>query len=323
MLLRSWFWRYRNGLTRLARHFFHVFLATSAIPNASRIVHFRVRYFRPVTILMVETVAVLAFYERVSRLDVEGFTDDTGDSQRICESVDVGDAAAAAARHRQTTAATFSTAVVGRTFAFRFALITAGGGFFLDRWCCAVDRCPPLLVRGIFLRRLLPTVAAMMFVLLRLLFMRLMIGLVLFLLRLDSVRRIRFGRTVIRIACLVSFCEISESIIELGGSFVPGRRVGLFMFFIRKAPRFFRCVVAFPRRGVRIVLITRFCLFARRLESFPLCDDVIEHYFELNRGFFRLRLQKFQRLDKVRLQLSSSVTRHCFIETFKLVESNT
>ena len=64
----------------------------------------------------------------------------------------------------------------------------------------AIDGGPPFAGGGRrVILRLFSTVAAMMFVFLRLLFMRLMIGFVLFLFRFYSVRRIRFRRSVIRV----------------------------------------------------------------------------------------------------------------------------
>ena len=74
------------------------------------------------TILVVEAVTVLAFYERVSGLDVEGFADDAGDAEGVGEGVDVGDAAPA--RSRQSAAGAFAAAVVGRSVGVAF--IAAG-----------------------------------------------------------------------------------------------------------------------------------------------------------------------------------------------------
>ena len=85
----------------------------------------------PMTILMIKIVTVLAFYERISGLNVERFTNYASDPQRIGESVYIGDAAAAARRQTAATA-TFAAAVVGGTFTFGLAVVTAGRGFFFD-----------------------------------------------------------------------------------------------------------------------------------------------------------------------------------------------
>jgi len=80
---------------------------------------------------MIKIVTVLAFYERISGLNVERFTNYASDPQRIGESVYIGDAAAAARRQTAATA-TFAAAVVGGTFTFELAVVTAGRGFFFD-----------------------------------------------------------------------------------------------------------------------------------------------------------------------------------------------